>query len=193
VDYRVIYVTGAPASGKSSTLARLHAMLPQVGVWEYGAKLTEFLKARGADIADQRELRSRSAGVVTPADINALDNLLQEWVEERRDSQHLLIDSHPVTKEQYGFRATAFSLDRIKSLGLSEIWLFYCPPEITVERIRRGPAGRPEIALEEARMHTFAQASVAVTYGVAAGCPVYMFDTNVDQTELVIRLRGRLA
>ncbi len=193
LDYKVVYVTGAPASGKSSTTARLLAMLPQVALWEYGAKLTEFLKAHGNNIADQRELRARSAGAVTPADINALDDLLRAWVEERRETQHLLIDSHPVTKEQYGFRVTAFSLERIKSLRPTEIWLFYAPPEVTVARIRRDPAGRPEITLEEARMHTMAQASLAMIYGVAAGCPVYMFDTNVDQAELVTRLRGRLA
>lgn len=193
MGYKVIYVTGAPASGKSSTTARLLALLPEVGVWEYGARLTEFLKARGAEIADQRELRSRSAGVAAPSDIDALDALLQAWVEEPRDSQHLLIDSHPVTKENYGFRVTAFSLDRIKLLQPDEIWLFYVTPETTVERIRSDSAGRPEITLEEARMHTLVQASVAVTYGVAAGCPVYMFDTDVDQTELVTRLCGRLA
>lgn len=191
--YKVVYVTGAPASGKTSSTARLLEQVPHVGVWEYGARLTEFIKARGSDIVDQRELRARSADVVTPADINALDDLLRECVRQRRDTQHLLIDSHPVTKEQYGFRVTAFSLDRFMSLRPNEIWLFYTSPEVTVERIRRDAAGRPEITIEEARMHTMTQASVAATYGIAAGCPVYMFDTDLDQMELLDKLRGRLA
>ena len=193
MGYKVVYVTGAPASGKSSTMACLLAERPEVGVWEYGARLTAFLKARGSDIADQRELRERSAHVVTPTDINALDDQLRTWVEQRRETQHLLIDSHPVTKEHYGFRVTAFSVDRVKSLQPTEIWLFYVSPEVTVERVRRDAAGRPEITFEEARMHTTAQASVAMTYGILAGCPVHMFDTNLDQVELVDRLRHRLA
>jgi adenylate kinase len=131
--------------------------------------------------------------VVTPTDIDALDDLLLGWIKKRRGAQHLLIDSHPVTKEQYGFRVTAFSLDRFKSLQPSEIWLFYASPEVTVDRISRAPSGRPEITLEEARMHTATQASMAMTYGIIAGCPVYMFDTDVDRATLLERLRGRLA
>lgn len=190
--FKTVYVTGAPASGKSSTTLRLRDSLPNIEVWEYGGRLTSFLQARNSTLANQDELRTRSATIATPEHIDAVDDLLLDWIRKGRSSCHLLIDSHPVTKEEYGFRITAFSLDRFKALGPDEIWFFYTEPEVTIERIAKNAAGRPSISKEEARMHTFAQGAVAATYGIAAGCPVYMFDTDTSQEELVERLRRRL-
>ena len=190
--YKAIYLTGAPASGKSSTLALLKEKLPNLNVWEYGARLTEFLQHRGSMVKDQDELRTESAKIATPVDIDSLDNRLLVWTAENRRTGHSIIDSHPVTKEHYGYRVTAFSADRFKQLNLDEIWLFYVAPDVTVERIARKAAGRPTITLEEARIHSAAQASVACTFGIVSGCPVYMFDTNVVQTALITQLTRRL-
>ncbi|WP_256889618.1 ATP-binding protein [Acidomonas methanolica] len=190
--FKAIYVTGAPASGKSSTMAMLKKRIPELNVWEYGARLTSFLQERGAALTNQDELRSLSAGMATPADINALDDQLLAWIRHNRQTGHSVVDSHSVTKEEYGFRVTAFSAERFRQLAPDEIWLFYVEPEITSERIARNAAGRPMISLEEARIHNASQASVACTYGVVSGCPVYMFDTNVDQEKLVDRLARRL-
>ncbi|MBI1689672.1 ATP-binding protein [Methylorubrum sp. DB1722] len=190
--FKTVYVTGAPASGKSSTVAKLKERVPDLNVWEYGARLTEFLRSRGTELKDQDELRSQSARIVTPSDIDALDGKLLEWVAETRSRGPVVIDSHPVTKEDYGFRVTAFSGDGFRRLGPDEIWLFYVAPEVTCRRISKDAAGRPTITLEEARIHSAAQASVACTFGIAAGCPVYMFDTDVDQADLVDQLAARL-
>jgi adenylate kinase len=190
--FKAIYVTGAPASGKSSTMAMLRNRICGLNVWEYGARLTTFVKERGAALTDQNELRAKSAGIVTPADIDALDSQLLDWTARSRLTGHCVIDSHPVTKEEYGFRVTAFSAERFRHLAADEIWLFYVDPEVTIDRIARKAAGRPMISLEEARIHSAAQASIASTYGVISGCPVYMFDTNIDQTKLVDRLAQRL-
>lgn len=173
-------------------MALLGQKVSGLNVWEYGSRLTDFLKSRGSDLSNQDELRARSADVVRPSDIDELDDELLRWTATNRLLGHTVIDSHPVTKEEYGFRVTAFSLERFQSLRPTEIWLFYVPPELAVERIARDPAGRPSISIEEARMHSFAQASVACTFGIAAGCPVYMFDTAVDQTTLVDDLATRL-
>lgn len=190
--YKAVYVTGAPASGKSSTLALLRERISELEIWEYGARLTDFLQKRGASLQDQDELRTRSSGIAQPSDIEALDEQLIEWTAASRLSGHTLIDSHPVTKEDYGFRVTAFSGEKFRQLRPDEIWLFYVAPEVTLDRISRKPAGRPMITLEEARMHNAAQASVASTFGIVAGCPVYMFDTDIDQAKLVGRLAARL-
>lgn len=189
---KVVYVTGAPASGKSSTLTQLGQRFPDLHIWEYGARLTSFLQNKGLVIKDQDELRSRSGEVAQPSDIEALDEQLLEWVTTSRLRWHTLIDSHPVTKEHYGFRVTAFSIEKFKQLHPDEIWLFYVAPEVTLDRIARNPAGRPNITLEEARMHNAAQASVACTFGIAAGCPVYMFDTDICSVNLIDKLAAHL-
>lgn len=190
---KVVYVTGAPASGKSSTTRMVLDEVGDIALWEYGARLTEHLRLSGVDLADQDELREKSSRLAVAAAIDELDDQLLEFVAARRAETHVLIDSHPVTREHHGFRITAFSHERFRRLAPDEIWCFYTAPEVAVARITANPGGRPAVDTETARMHTLLQASVAATYGIAAGCPVYLFDTDRDQAELVGELRGRLA
>jgi adenylate kinase len=63
---KVVYLTGAPASGKSSTTRILRDRVPGLLVWEYGARLTEHVNGLVGSRLTQDDLRSRSAGVVTP-------------------------------------------------------------------------------------------------------------------------------
>jgi adenylate kinase len=191
--HKVVYVTGAPAAGKSSTLHLLTGQVPGILHWEYGAHLTELLRARSSDVKSQQDLRAKSAAVVTPADIAHLDDRLLAFVEENRGLRPVLIDSHPVTKEKYGYRVTAFSLAQIQRLAPDEIWVFMASPEETRRRIEGDAGGRPEISLEEARFHATLQASIAAAYGVLSDATVYLFDTTVPREQLIDQLRTRVS
>ena len=190
---KVIYLTGAPASGKSSTTRMLAERVPGLQVWEYGARLTEHVRARAKGVASQDELRTRSAGIVTPQDVVEVDDALIAFVGEHRGRDDVLIDSHPVTKEEYGYRITPFSLARFAQLAPDEIWVLYADPEETRRRIAADPGGRPMVTVEEARTHAALQSSVAATYGMSLGRPVYLFDTSAERDVLVDRLAARLA
>ncbi len=190
---KVIYLTGAPAAGKSSTLRMLQEAEPSIFRYEYGAELTKFIQERGTVVANQDELRARSAQVVRPEDIDALDNILLDQVDNLRGKRPVIIDSHPVTKETYGFRVTAFAQEKVQRLRPDEIWVLYTAPSVMRERIRRVPGGRPMVTEEEARMHTSTQVSVAVSYGIMTGSPVYLFDTDQDQALIVSSLLERLS
>ena len=189
---KVIYLTGAPAAGKSSTTRLLATRVPDLLIWEYGARLTAYVIACAADISSQDDLRARSAGVVTPKDVDEVDSALIAFVTEHRDHRPVIIDSHPVTKEAYGYRITPFSLERFARLAPDEIWVLYATPEETRRRIGADDGGRPMVSQEEARMHTALQASVAATYGMSLGRPVYLFDTAAPADELVGRMVERL-
>ena len=190
---KVIYLTGAPAAGKSSTTRMLAERVPGLLIWEYGARLTEHIMMKSTSVSNQQDLRARSASVVTPDDIVEVDRALLAFVRNNRTERHVLIDSHPVTKEAYGYRITPFSLDQFAQLAPDEIWVLYASPEETRRRIVADSGGRPLVTDEEARIHTALQASVAATYGMALGQPVYLFDTALPQYEVVARLAGRLS
>lgn len=190
---KVIYLTGAPAAGKSSTTVLLLAHVPNIAVWEYGAKLTEHCIAKRAEIRGQEDLRARSSSIVTPDDVAEVDAALLEFVTVNRTARHVLIDSHPVTKEAYGYRITPFSLEQFAQLRPDEIWVLHASPAETRRRIAAASGGRPLVTEEEARTHSMLQASVAATYGMSIRCPVYMFDTGGDRDELVTRLAERLS
>jgi adenylate kinase len=189
---KTVYLTGAPAAGKSTTSRLLLDKIPELKIWEYGAELTRYVSNR-QNVATQTDLRRLSANVISPEDVAALDKELIVFVEANRATYPIIIDSHPVTKEDYGYRITAFSADQIKALAPDEIWVLFTSPEVTVNRIQLDASGRPQIDLEQARWHTSLQASVAATYGIASGRPVYLFDASEDQEVLIERLVHRLS
>lgn len=190
---KVIYLTGAPAAGKSSATRLLAEKVPNLLIWEYGAKLAEHCMARSIGITGQQDLRSRSASIVTLEDVEEVDKALLAFVREHRGKKHLLIDSHPVTKEEYGYRITPFSFEQFADLCPNEIWVLFASPEETRRRIAADAGGRPMVSEEEARTHTMLQASVASTYGMSLRCPIYLFDTAASREELVGRLVRRLS
>ena len=189
---KLIYLTGAPASGKSSTTSLLRDRVPGLVVWEYGERLTKHVSCRVGSEFTQEELRTGSAQVVTPQDVEEVDRALMTFVAEHRSKRHVLIDSHPVTKEEYGYRITPFSLACFTRLAPDEIWMLFASPCETQRRIAADDGGRPMVTEEEARMHTAMQASVAATYGMSLGRPVYLFDTGGPREDLISRLADRL-
>lgn len=189
---KVVYLTGAPASGKSSTTQLLKNSVPDLLVWEYGARLTQHLNQRSGLTAQQEDIRKHSASIVAPQDIAEVDRELFAFVERNRSTRHVIIDSHPVTKEDFGFRITPFSVSQIARLAPDEIWLLYASPQETIKRIAGDPAGRATVTEEQARFHTMLQASVAATYGISLGSAVHLFDTGGNRNDLIARLRGRL-
>jgi adenylate kinase len=176
--FRVLYLTGAPASGKSSVTKALSALVAPLEVFEYGEQLTRFLQDRRGGSLTQQRLRQESAGLAGPADIRAVDQQLLEFVAENRLRSNVVIDTHAVTKEQYGFRVTPYSLDHFALLSPDTICVLYTPPRVSVERIGRDSGGRPRVSEWEAGFHGGLQASVAVTYGMSLGLPVYLVDSS---------------
>jgi adenylate kinase len=75
-QFDVIYLTGAPAAGKSSLAGRLGQVISPIKVFNYGQELTEYLAAKSGSPYHQDELRRQSAQVITPEDVEALDSIL---------------------------------------------------------------------------------------------------------------------
>lgn len=187
----VVYLTGAPASGKSSLTKALQVRLADLQIFEFGERLTARLGGTGW-IGSQADLRSQSAKAITPEDVRAVDDELIAFVKAKRGIAPVIIDSHAVTKESYGYRVTPYSLVEFEQLSPTQIWVLYTAPDVAIRRIAQNAQGRPMITEEEARFHTHLQASVAVTYGMHLGRPVHFFDSAAPQDELVTSLVRRL-
>ena len=189
--FRVVYLTGAPASGKSSVTKALAGLVAPLEVFEYGERLTQYLADRGDRSLTQQRLRRHSAALARPDDIRVVDRLLLTFVAKKRSRSHVVIDTHAVTKEQYGFRVTPYSLRQFSSLSPDAICVLYTSPDVSVERIGRTPGGRPQITEWEAGFHSGLQASVAVTYGMSLGVPVYFVDSTppIDQVAAEVARR----
>jgi adenylate kinase len=191
--FEVIYLTGAPAAGKSTAAKLLVERVAPLEVFEFGERLTTYLAQKDRSAIIQEDLRRQSANLVTPEDVQAVDQLLLQFVANARTRTHVVIDSHPVTKEGFGFRVTPYALDDFAKLAPTQIWVLYADPETTMARIGRDAQGRPAITAAEAALHTHLQASVATTYGMRVGRPIHLFDTShLSPEEVVTMLAKRL-
>jgi len=127
---KVILLTGAPATGKSTLRARLAEVLPTVRGFDYGQRLREAIAERGQSIS-YAELRAQSSEVIHSSDVRELDEQIIEEIATARREFDVLIDSHAVTREQFGFRAIPFSLSQLSRLKLDAVMVLSCdPPEL---------------------------------------------------------------
>jgi adenylate kinase len=184
-EYDVVYLTGAPAAGKSSVAEQLKHAISPIEVFNYGQELTRYLANKTGSLLGQDELREQSSKVITPEDVEALDSTLLKRIGELRSRTNVVIDTHAVTKESYGFRVTPFSLRRFGELRPTKIVVLYTSPEIAISRIGADPGGRPMITAFEAGFHSALQASVALCYGTSLGVPVYFLDSDKTIPELL--------
>ncbi len=188
----VIYLTGAPATGKSTVSRGLAKLIPNLRVFTYSEELRRLLaREASAPLLTEDEIRKHSSSVVTAEHVARLDQELIDEVRAERGKRPFLIDSHPVTKEAYGFRVTAFSAEMVRSLSPDVIVCLYVAAEVVRDRIASSAMGRPQVTTFEAEMHSQLQASVAAQYGVLTGKPVYFVDSSIPQDDLVAVVAAR--
>jgi adenylate kinase len=182
---QVIYLTGAPATGKSSLTERVIARDPSIDIFCYSQRLRDHVNARtaGSDLTEE-SVRRESARAISKNDVDAVDELLVKHVAEFRNQRHIIIDSHPVTKESFGFRITGFSTPGLLELSPDVIVCLYADPDLISRRIENAPAGRPLPSSYEIALHNSLQMGVASQYALSLGKPVYLLDSGIDKDRL---------
>lgn len=184
---KVIYLTGAPATGKSSLCAALGERISNLEFYSYSTLLRDIVNQRMRTEIDESGIREKSAQVVTRADVTETDRRLIDEITAKRHDRHLIIDSHPVTKEAYGFRITPFTIDQLKQLAPDIIVCAYAPSPVIADRIRANPAGRPLPEDSDIALHVQLQASLAAQYGFQLDRPCYLLDTNASKDAVLQR------
>lgn len=182
---KVVYVTGAPATGKS-TLCEALAVNASVRLFCYSQRLRDHVNRQAGAGLDEVAIRRESARVITSQHVTEVDALLQQEADACRAADRiLLIDSHPVTKESYGFRVTPFKLGRLLDLKIDLLVCLYADPAVLAERIRSEPQGRPLPSPFELALHVQLQASLVSTYSLPGGQACHLFDRSVPRPELI--------
>lgn len=193
MHFKVIYMTGAPAAGKSTACKALTSKRADVKVFEYGTEMAKHLRSSlQTATLSQSTLRGGTGDLVRQADIDHVDELAFTFADQWRGQCHVIIDSHHVTKEQYGFRIAAFTMAKLQRLQATEIWVLYTTAADTLARIAAHADGRPAPTAFEADFHTLVQSSLAATYGAAGGIPVLLFDAHSTNARLNEMLFARL-
>jgi len=115
--------------------------------------------------------------------------LLVEAESYRAAGKHLLIDSHPVTKEAFGFRVTPFTLKRLLDLKIDHFICLYADPDVLAERIQKDPQGRPLPTKFELSVHVELQACVVSMYSILTGQPCHLVDSGIGAAQLMQRIQ----
>lgn len=189
--FPIVYLTGAPAAGKSSVCAELRRRFPTLEVFSYSSELRRVAAQRAGATMTEDDIRRLSGQVIQPEDVVALDRHLVDIATKRRGIGPLVIDSHAVTKEKYGFRVTGFDHSTLRALSPDCIVCLYTSAAIVLSRIEQAPMGRPQVSEFEANMHTQLQGSVAIEYGIVLGRPVYFVDGGNDLGSVVATVAAK--
>lgn len=182
---KLIYLTGAPATGKSTLTENLRKRLPESIIFTYSKELLAWVKGRPGLNTTQDDLRRESSNIITREDIEMVDRQLLDLAKSCRGCQNLVIDSHPVTIEKFGFRVTPFSKNQFKQLSPDVIVCLYAKAEIIADRISKNAAGRPLPTLSEIALHTQLQCQVANIYAIETGASLYFLDA-AHQPEVLL-------
>jgi adenylate kinase len=181
-SYKLFYVTGAPASGKTTLITNLEAKISPCKAIGYGTLIRQALAEEGTDTT-YSELREKSSKIVSSGTVSSLDEKIADDLERWLSNSHIIIGSHSVNYEDYGLRITPFSAAVLSRLPMSAIIVLEVAPDELVRR-RGEDSGRVWSTCEEAARLQALQTQVGLVYGIITASPVYIFDANQEPSRL---------
>lgn len=188
--YKSIYLTGAPATGKSTVIKILSEGNANIKVFEYGKEMAKHLSIKNKSQIEQSLMKSGVESIVTDNDISIVNRKMKLFIDENIGNFHTIVDTHQITKEEYGFKLKAFSFEQLKELRIDEIWVLYCKSKIVNERIKLNSGGRPIIENYESDFHSYTQTNLAILYSMIKNVPIYFFnsgDANMLYKDIMLK------
>jgi adenylate kinase len=179
MDGKVFLLTGAPGVGKSTLRKNLEKTISNLKCFDYGSLLLQ-AKERQRKEVSYEEMRQQSSHIIAHEDVFDVDRELIDSISDARLQHHCLIDSHAVTRENYGYRAVPFSFEQLRALRLDAVIVLHVSPELLTERVNRNPNGRQLIDPYIAAQHQSLQDAFAINYAVICHCRYYGIDADKD-------------
>jgi adenylate kinase len=186
LDGKVILITGAAGTGKSTLVKSVLERARPFKRVDYGQLLLEHKARQSGHEMTYEKLRRDSGAVITPADVLAVDEWVIEQLPTWRSESNIIIDSHSVTKESFGFRVTPYSAQQLARIGFDMIVVLVADPAKLTLRIAANPQGRPGVNSFQSSFQVQLQAAIATLYAITCARPCFAVDTTeLDAQELL--------
>jgi adenylate kinase len=177
----VFLLTGVPAVGKTTVASKLGQLIQPLEVISFGNLILNERSAVG-DSVSHSELRRHPTREATMNTIKKSTEVLCSKLNELREHTNVIIDSHAIAKDSYGFRASPDSIASLTKFDLSAIFVLHAKYDEIRRRLESQNEGRRHVSAEEISTHERLQDSVAISYGVATGTPVFFVNAqDVEQ------------
>jgi adenylate kinase len=176
----LVYLTGAPATGKTSVADYLRTTYG-ARPFSYGQELRDHASLRGIS---HEELRDQSSKVVTAKLIAELDASLPTLLAGWREEGPVVIDSHAVTSETWGLRALPYNADALSAIGITHIICLIADGETLLERIRATPEGRRADDPWKLEQLNNTQLALAAAYTHTLGIGLFAIDARASREDV---------
>ena len=178
MGYKIILITGIPASGKTTATKYISKRYSSFKVLKYGEVLFEHKKKEYPKLTYEG-LREKSASIISSNDIKIADELIISKAKSLSSIQNVIIESHGVTRENFGFRITPYKkVSTIQSLNLDAIIYISSTPSEILNRMNLKADGRKNSTLEQINQNLRLQENLALNYAVLTGSPFYSIENN---------------
>jgi adenylate kinase len=168
----IIYLTGCPATGKTTLAEKIADKVRNVVHFRFGRVLTKLINENQPTVT-QDSLRTSTSHVSTPLLVNEVNEKAISVCEDRRGIESVIIDTHAVTTEETGFRLTPFSTDQLKRLNPDIFVCLTAHPILRQNRVSIEASGRPILSEEQLSLQASIQTSLVTAYSAATGKPAY--------------------
>jgi len=159
--------------------------------FDYGELLLRRKKQEGI-VLRYEELREQSSAVVSSKDVSDTDEWVASEIARLRATCDVIIDSHALTREEYGFRAIPYSTRQLDAIKFDAIVVLRCDPQVLITRVSADPRGRRGLTIELARDIQVLQEALGLHYAVVSGCTAFVIDTTERTAEEVRIVAVRL-
>lgn len=177
-----VLMTGVPGSGKSTIAHSLETSITPIVRIGFGELIHEIKQQHGVN-EDYEKLRATPVKSIPINYVSLAEELLLTRVNSLRFETNILLDSHAVVNDHFGFRI-APEISDFRRVDLNAVIVIHAPFNLVEQRIRTEPKGRNLVSKQIFDQHQALQDTVAIGFSLAAKCPLFVVETNnsLDRT-----------